>query len=472
VRRSWVEHLCPAYAVSDIPSTHPRSYGLGKCEGALSGDEIARHILARYAGGAPRARFVAQRDFVRAVRLTPTFGYEHFAGTRTWKEQEAAQEGGAVKEVTRTEPVVVCAGFGGLALLGAAADPLAYEDHALEDILKWTTSKDRKIFAFTVDEERVYYIITDAAPDIVELLERYVEERLKMLDDGEGDGEGAGARAPPDSSARPRELTDDGVGIVPDVVSVLPPPPSAWMEGGEAALLASVGETRAAGGGTIVAGGLAPRGFGGGALALGPPKSAAAALASATKATAPLAPLGPSSSSSSSSLGSGGGGAASSAASAARGAGGVGAAAAAATANPGQRPSRPAPLPQGWLELTSDEGEVYYFHDASGTTQWERPRLPGLPVLLTAPLPPGWSAAVDAETGEPYYFHPATGESQWEKPELPEENLAPGWRALVDEDGDAYFWHVETGKTTWDKPRAAAMMLEGGIVPHRPLQSG
>ena len=68
-------------------------------------------------------------------------------------------------------------------------------------------------------------------------------------------------------------------------------------------------------------------------------------------------------------------------------------------------------------------------------------------------LPPGWVAAIDADSGATYYQNEDTGESSWELPEqkandqkensdAPEgvanvetiENLPPGWHSVVDEE--------------------------------------
>ena len=32
------------------------------------------------------------------------------------------------------------------------------------------------------------------------------------------------------------------------------------------------------------------------------------------------------------------------------------------------------PLPPGWVEVEDDDGRIYFFHERSGETTWNRPR--------------------------------------------------------------------------------------------------
>jgi hypothetical protein len=111
-------------------------------------------------------------------------------------------------------------------------------------------------------------------------------------------------------------------------------------------------------------------------------------------------------------------------------------------------------LPEGWMELTDADGDVFYFHEATKRSSWEHP---GMPV---PPLPPCWVEAVDSETGGVYFWNEDSGETSWERPgpdaadvEPPEAHLEVGWSVLRDGEGDAYFFHAGTGRTTWTKPR-------------------
>ncbi|CAM9130757.1 unnamed protein product [Scytosiphon promiscuus] len=55
-----------------------------------------------------------------------------------------------------------------------------------------------------------------------------------------------------------------------------------------------------------------------------------------------------------------------------------------------------------WHELKDEDGSVYYFNTASGSSQWE---------------PPLWLDEVDPATGAIYFVNSYTGEPQWERPE-------------------------------------------------------
>lgn len=62
----------------------------------------------------------------------------------------------------------------------------------------------------------------------------------------------------------------------------------------------------------------------------------------------------------------------------------------------------------GWRQVVGDDGQPYYYNDASGESQWEAP--------AAGTLPPGWSTGQN-DDGQIYYVNEQTGESQWEAPD-------------------------------------------------------
>ena len=65
-------------------------------------------------------------------------------------------------------------------------------------------------------------------------------------------------------------------------------------------------------------------------------------------------------------------------------------------------------LPTGWSKVNSRGGQAYYWHEATRTSQYARPR--------GDPPPPGWTVEVSITSGQPYYWHKATQTSQVERP--------------------------------------------------------
>lgn len=77
-----------------------------------------------------------------------------------------------------------------------------------------------------------------------------------------------------------------------------------------------------------------------------------------------------------------------------------------------------APLPAGWREETTDDGEVYYSNIYTDETQWDRPTSPARkppPKSTPARLPPGWREET-TEDGQVYYENVAKGETSWDRP--------------------------------------------------------
>ena len=62
------------------------------------------------------------------------------------------------------------------------------------------------------------------------------------------------------------------------------------------------------------------------------------------------------------------------------------------------------PLPNGWIRVSDDEGDVWYKNEKEGKSQWERP------------LPEGWIRFSDDE-GDVWYENAKEGKSQWKIPQ-------------------------------------------------------
>ncbi|KAL3700471.1 hypothetical protein R1sor_018493 [Riccia sorocarpa] len=80
-------------------------------------------------------------------------------------------------------------------------------------------------------------------------------------------------------------------------------------------------------------------------------------------------------------------------------------------------------LPAGWVEgVDPDSRHVYYYNQATGKSQWERPTNksavppPPPPPPAPSPLPPDWEETTDVNTGRKYYYNSKTNESSWERP--------------------------------------------------------
>jgi hypothetical protein len=108
-------------------------------------------------------------------------------------------------------------------------------------------------------------------------------------------------------------------------------------------------------------------------------------------------------------------------------------------------------LAPGWVEVASADGfsAPYYWHEATGKTQWEKP---------TESLPEGWVYA--GSGAEPYYYNTITKVSQWERPisnvppppkAVPADILPGGW-VYVDAKPSPYYWNKTTNVTQWERP--------------------
>jgi hypothetical protein len=156
-------------------------------------------------------------------------------------------------------------------------------------------------------------------------------------------------------------------------------------------------------------------------------------------------------------------------------------------------------LPSGWLSHVDADGNQFFHHAATNTTQWSRPTAASAAAAAVAAaeaaapagvdreeaaaaaaaaaaaeaavealhresqsqLPPGWSAVVDARTGQTYYVNAATGETSWSVPRA----LPHGWVAHTsDASGATYYHNASTGATSWTHPADDAPALVGGAA--------
>ena len=93
------------------------------------------------------------------------------------------------------------------------------------------------------------------------------------------------------------------------------------------------------------------------------------------------------------------------------------------------------PLPEGWSEMTNEDGYTYYTHCDGRDSTWERPR--SMPRSEDEPKPTTrTSSSVTRVTATPLTLP------------LPE-----GWRELVNDEGHVYYYHRVSDTATWARPQ-------------------
>jgi len=123
---------------------------------------------------------------------------------------------------------------------------------------------------------------------------------------------------------------------------------------------------------------------------------------------------------------------------------------------------KPQLLPPGWTEHMSKSGRKYFWHEATKTSQFDRPtqELRARVEAVPEPLPPGWEECTSS-SGKKYFWHQATKASQYTRPtqdmQTPTveavEPLPPGWEERTStSSGRKYFWHKASDKTQYDRP--------------------
>jgi len=81
------------------------------------------------------------------------------------------------------------------------APQLKSESFGYARIVKWVVSRDGKIFAFNLEDDRIIYVVTEAAGFIERCVERYVEEMVRYK----------GGKSEAERWAAPRESSGPGV---------------------------------------------------------------------------------------------------------------------------------------------------------------------------------------------------------------------------------------------------------------------
>eukprot|EP00752_Nemacystus_decipiens_P010781 g9590.t1 len=97
------------------------------------------------------------------------------------------------------------------------------------------------------------------------------------------------------------------------------------------------------------------------------------------------------------------------------------------------------PLPAGWSEQFTEDGERYYLHEHDKTTIWERP--------TKAPTPRVASKGKRTER-EKSKSPPATNSSEEQRG----QPLPPGWSQAVTPDGEIYYENHIDQTTSWKPP--------------------
>lgn len=362
VVRSFIMDVVPLYAVkgSEVPRTDARAHGVKASPLATSLDDMTQRVRVAYAALAGRTQLQAQKAFIKSCKDSISYGCEFFTAKHTWKETERTGAG-ARAEQTRTEDVIVGVGCAAILLLGCA-DPHNVASHSLEEISKWTVSRDGRIFAFSLEDDSIIYLITESAALLEISVERHVSERVRALTDAAEpitparNEKGAGSALPPFVSETPAPLLSFGIMSAHSTES----------NGSGAARSASVPDEPL------------------------PPEWKALTDAEGdvyywnerTDETSWERPK-------------------------------VVLSKAAAAVEP---------LPPEWEELKDGDGDTYYVNNATGESSWERPRASASGSAkskskssLADGLHPNWIVEYD-DDGDAYYCNTKTGETSWSRP--------------------------------------------------------
>ena len=175
-------------------------------------------------------------------------------------------------------------------------------------------------------------------------------------------------------------------------------------------------------------------------------------------------------------------------------------------------------LPPNWVALEDpNSGETYYANEETGESSWDRPTIPKQILPQSLPeeeaeeeeeerseenvnsvtdddgLPPDWIALDDPDSGDTYYLNQITMETTWDRPSKEntnasvateetdensqqpsegtdspegtasnEDDLPPGWEAILDPGSGDYYYAHESGETQWDRPGADDGTLTSG----------
>lgn len=97
------------------------------------------------------------------------------------------------------------------------------------------------------------------------------------------------------------------------------------------------------------------------------------------------------------------------------------------------------------MELTTAEGQKYYYNERKGETTWDNPKAAAAAVLE------GWETCVD-EAGQTYYFNAKLNQTSWTLPQVadvnPEDNSSD-WTAHTDEKtGQTFYYSMKNKRMT------------------------
>merc|ERR1711907_538692 len=123
------------------------------------------------------------------------------------------------------------------------------------------------------------------------------------------------------------------------------------------------------------------------------------------------------------------------------------------------------------------EGDVYYYNEETDDSRWEFPKIPGAVVLdengalMSAPDdegPPIVYQRQQTDEGDEYYYCEATDDSKWEYPSMPgsvvldeKGNVLPPpsvYTLQHTDDGDPYYHNTVTGDSLWEWPNGATVL--------------